>query len=343
MLDFLAHRFTYHSRVEWQARIAAGRMTVNGRGADAAQLLLAGDELAYDADDIPEPPMDDRIAIVHCDEDMVIVDKSGNLTCHPCGRYFNHTLWALLKTRHGIANPIFVNRIDRETSGLVVVARTPEAAKKLRAQFSGRTVEKRYLALVEGAFPASCSAAGWIVADYTGEVLKKRRFVLVAEGRARPPDPPLSGNMAANPQFAAADGACSAHALPAEAQWAMTEFRLRSTHGPVSLIEACPHTGRLHQIRVALQALGFSLVGDKMYGVDPGVFLRFCRDALTPEDFSRMRMKRQALHAAGLRFLHPGSGKSMAFDLPLPDDMQALLGEYGADGAAPSSSFTGAG
>ena len=315
LLDFLVERFTYHTRDTWLARIAEGRMTVNGRCPAPEQVLAAGDELAYDADDIPEPPMDDRISLVYCDEDLAVVDKPGNLTCHPGGRYFNHTLWALLKTRHGIGDPTFVNRIDRETSGLVVVARTPAAARNLRAQFASRTVEKRYLALVEGIFPETCSAAGWIVADFSGEVLTKRRFVSVPL-----PDVP-SGRR---------DSPVGEPPEP-EAQWAVTDFRRVSVHGPVSLVEALPHTGRLHQIRVALQTLGFPLVGDKLYGVDPGFFLRFCNDELTPEDLRRMRTRRQALHAAGLRFRHPRTGMPMCFDLPLPEDMQACLG--GLDGA----------
>ena len=317
VLDFLALRFTYHTREEWLARIAEGRMTVNGRAIEPGQVITAGDELAYDADDIPEPPMDDRITLVHCDDELVIVDKSGNLTCHPGGRYFNHTLWALLKTRHGIENPIFVNRIDRETSGLVVVARTPAAAKELRAQFSGRTVEKRYLALVEGSFPDACAANGWIVPDYSGEVLKKRRFEMVDSGGSRGRSPSRSEIASGPPD--------------PKAQWAETEFRLRSVHGPISLIDAWPHTGRLHQIRVALQALGYPLVGDKLYGVDPGLFLRFCNDQLSPEDFSRMRLKRQALHAAGLRFQHPKTERELAFDLPMPPEWESLLHDGGAE------------
>jgi len=314
VLDFLSDRFTYHTRLEWLARMADGRITVNAAHAAPEQTLQAGDELAYDAADIPEPPMDDRIALVHDDEDLVVVNKPGNLTCHPGGRYFNHTLWALLKSRFGIPNPVFVNRIDRETSGLVVVARTAEAARHLRAQFAGRTVEKRYLALVEGRFSDACTATGWIVADFTGEVLKKRRFL---------------------PMAADADGRPSGSTPPPtpDAQWAVTDFRLLTAEGPVSLVEADLHTGRLHQIRVALQSLGFPLVGDKMYGVDPGVFLRFCRDALTPEDRIRMRLKRQALHAAGLRFRHPRTDRELLFELPLPEDIQAVLDDVMASRA----------
>ena len=327
VLDFLVERFTYHTAAEWVARIGEGRLTVNGHCAEPAQRLQPADELAYDAADIPEPPMDDRITLVHCDEDLLVVNKSGNLTCHPCGRYFNHTLWALLKERHGIQDPIFVNRIDRETSGLVVVARTAPAAKQLRAQFAERTVTKRYLALVEGAFPAACSAAGWIVADYTGEVLKKRKFVRVETDRdAGSRD---RGGRAAVSGCGYTLAAAGTPAMPADpdAQWAVTDFRLQAVHGPISLIEADLHTGRLHQIRVALQTLGFPLVGDKMYGLDAGVFLRFCQDAMTPQDQARMRMKRQALHAAGLRFQHPRTGCDMAFDLPIPEDMRVVMRE----------------
>ena len=343
LLDFLSVRFTYHSAVEWQERMTSGRVTVNGQRATPEQILTTGDELAYDASGIPEPPMDDRIRLVHCDDDLVVVDKSGNLTCHPGGRYFNHTLWGLLQTRHGIAKPTFINRIDRETSGLVVIARTSAATKNLRAQFADRRVEKRYEALVEGAFPDRVACAGWVVADFSGEVLKQRRFISVrTEGRAHTSSSvdAAGGRVFPRPAVAATDGsgrrdACTttlfhdASDSPApptpDAQWAVTAFRREAVHGPISHVTAWPHTGRLHQIRVTLQSLGFPLVGDKLYGKDPGCFLRFCRDELTSEDRARLRLPRQALHAAGLRFHHPRTGQEMAFDLPLPDDMQAVI------------------
>lgn len=317
VLDFLTQRFAYHDREGWRQRLGSGRVTVNACPVDPDRRLAAGDVLAYEAADLPEPPMDEAIALVHRDEDVILVNKSGNLTCHPGGRYFNHTLWALLKTRHGIQEPTFINRIDRETSGLVVVAGAPAATKNLRKQFAGRTVTKRYLALVEGLFPSAICAAGWIDADYTGEVLKQRRFVPVAVSHAAP-----EPHAYAPPEEAVAPSD--------EAQWAETEFRRLEVHGPVTLIEAVPHTGRLHQIRATLLQLGFPVVGDKLYGTDPGCFLRFCRDTLTPEDRRRLRMRRQALHAAGLRFRHPRDGREMVFEVPLPPDMAAVIRDTGA-------------
>jgi len=313
LIDFLVLRFTYHTREEWLDRMASGRIMVNGGRVNPERVLMAGDEIVYEATDIPEPPMDDRISLVYQDDDLVLVNKSGNLTCHPGGRYFNHTLWALLKTRHGIDDPTFINRIDRETSGLVLVSRTPQATKRLRAQFAGRTVSKRYLALVEGSFPASCTACGWIAVDFGTDVLKKRKFVPVSRTDDGNPsdlsDQPPTGTVPPDP----------------DAQWAVTAFRLICAHGPVSLIEASPHTGRLHQIRATLHELGYPLVGDKLYGADPSAFLRFCQDTLTSQDHQILRMKRQALHAAGLTFRHPRTGRVLEFQLPMPADMQAVL------------------
>lgn len=310
MLDFLAGRFTYHSRAEWMERIAAGRLRVNDAAAGAEAVLAAGDAVEYIADDIAEPAVPCEFTILHDDDHLLLVDKPAGLPCHPAGRYFRHTLWALMKERCAIDDPSFVNRIDRETSGLVVVARTPLAAKRLRAQFAGRHVEKRYLALVEGAFPDACRAAGFI-GPGDGDVVRKRRAFRLAQG-----------------------GPAEVFGRPPEGcEWAETRFRRVSVHGPVSEVEAAPLTGRLHQIRATLLGIGFPVVGDKVYGVDPGVFVRFCTDAMTDDDRARMRMGRQALHAAGLRFRHPVTDRAMQFDLPLPADMLKLLADLDSAGA----------
>jgi len=111
----------------------------------------------------------------------------------------------------------------------------------------------------------------------------------------------------------------------ADAEWAETKFRLIKQCGDIALIEAAPHTGRLHQIRATLLAMGCPIVGDKLYGVDETLFLRFCKDTLTDADRARLRMDRQALHASGLRFHHPKFGRPVTIDLDLPEDMKQLL------------------
>jgi 23S rRNA-/tRNA-specific pseudouridylate synthase len=187
--DFLVARFPYHDRTGWFERIAAGQVTVNDQPCTPATLLKTGDRLSYESDGRPEPLVDFNIGIVSDDDDLLLVNKSGNLPCHPGGRYFNNTLWAWLKKERGLNDFTLVNRIDRETSGLVIVAKNFAASKNCRKQFSGRKVVKRYQALVEATdFPAEIEAAGWMMADTASAIRKKRKFI--SQGRDGSPNRP---------------------------------------------------------------------------------------------------------------------------------------------------------
>lgn len=295
---FLAARFTYHTEAEWSRLTNVGRVQVNGCVTFPGLILQLGDTLRYDVSDIPEPPVDLTYRVVSDDPQVLVVDKSGNLPCHPGGRYFNHTLWALLKAQHGLADPVLVNRIDRETSGLVIIGKTPEASQNLWKQFVAHRVAKRYTVFVEGDFPDRVEAAGWLTADSASAIRKKRRFVAAEAGSA----PKEKGD-----------------------EWAETVFeRVRSCNG-FSVVTAIPRTGRLHQIRATLLSLGYPVVGDKLYGVDETLFLRFCDDALTETDRLRLRMRRQALHADYLRFYHPRFGALTELAVALPPDMAELV------------------
>ena len=312
LLDFLVRRFPYHERDAWRAVIESGRVTVAGVRGAVDQRLRLGDVVEYIAHDIPEPRVSLNVKVVYDDADIIVVNKPGNLPTHPGGRYFNHTLWAMLVRDYGLQSPSMVNRLDRETSGLVVVAKTPAAAKRARAQFARHEVQKTYRALVEGCLSGIVSARGWLVADASSPVHKRRRFVAEAGTEQEPP--PEEG-----------------------AEWAETSFRGLGCWSGVSEVEVLPRTGRLHQIRATLQCLGFPIVGDKLYGADPGIFLRFCTDALTDADRSALRMDRQALHAARLRFRHPRSGAWVQYDAPLPDDMSRLLRELRGESSPAAS------
>ena len=295
---FLTTRFPYHDEMGWRERMAKGRILINDLPAAPQQTLAAGDRLEYLAADTTEPPVNRSLDIVFEDEDIWVINKPPNLPCHPAGRYFHHTLWAILKEQSGGIAPAFINRLDRETSGLVLVAKTPEAAEKGRRQFHGQRVEKRYLALVEGRFPDQLEGHGWLTSDTQSVLRKKRRFLATREGA--PPE-------------------------GSKTDWAETKFRCVGIHGEISAVEVVPLTGRLHQIRATLYGLGFPVVGDKVYGVDETIFLRFCTDALTDEDRRRLRMNRQALHAAALRFRHPRTGQELFFETPAPPDMAVLI------------------
>jgi 23S rRNA pseudouridine955/2504/2580 synthase/23S rRNA pseudouridine1911/1915/1917 synthase len=300
LLDFISRRFTYRSRDEWQAELAARRFLLNDSEARGDTILAPRDRLVYLMPALIEPPVDTNYTVIHEDNDLLVIDKPAPLPCHPGGRFFAHTLWALLKEQHGLAEPRLINRLDRETSGLVLVAKNKSAARLCQEQFAQHRVEKFYLVVVEGDFPdtpAPVEVNGWLGVDPDSAIRKKMRFY---------PDH---------------------NETPPGAVASSTTFRRISTTGDtrLSLLEARPHTGRCHQIRATLLHLGFPVVGDKLYGVDEQLFLRFQEDRLSDADHAQLRLPRQALHAARLRLTHPMTGQDLEFSAPLPLTLSALM------------------
>jgi len=300
LLDFISQRFTYRSREEWQAELAAHRFLLNDGEARAEYILAPGDRLVYLMPALIEPPVDSNYTVLYEDDDLLVIDKPAPLPCHPGGRFFSHTLWAMLKENHGLAEPRLINRLDRETSGIILVAKNKTAARLCQEQFAQRRVEKVYLVVVEGDFPDTpvpVEASGWLGPDSNSAIRKKMRFY---------------------PQQ---------NDAPPGAVESSTGFRrvTDASNASLTLLEARPHTGRCHQIRASLLHLGFPVVGDKLYGVDEQLFLRFKEDRLSPADHHLLRIPRQALHASSLRLTHPVSGKELEFSAPLPLAISALM------------------
>ena len=299
VLDLLSGRFTYHRPEQWEALIAGAQIHLNRRPAGPRESLKLGDRLEYVGADLPEPSVDRDYSILFEDHHLLVVDKPANLPCHPAGRYFNHTLWALLKAGGHYPCLAPVHRLDRETSGIVVLAKTPVALKACQQQFREHQPHKLYLALVEGRFPRrSVTAAGFLAPDPGSAIRKKRRFYPMLSVTT----PPV--------------GACSC----------TTFLRRLTVCGDLSLVAVRPQTGRTHQIRATLLRLGYLLVGDKIYGLDETLFLRFIDDRLSAADRLCLRLPRQALHAARLGLKHPCTGQPLVFKAPLPADMRRLAG-----------------
>ena len=286
--QYLAGRFTYRSIDEWRERIKCNEIQLNGNSASPETLLELHDKIEYFPGDLPEPEAELHYSVAYEDEWLLVIDKPGNLCVHPSGPFFKHTLWYLLSKEYG--KIYLVNRLDRETSGLLIAAKTPAVAAKLA---SGRNApEKEYLALVFGAFTTPCDAYGFLISDTASIVRKKRRFVF----GERPP----------------------AGAVHPESS--RTRLLPEQTNGTISLVRALPETGRLHQIRATLFSLGFPLLGDKLYGPDETIYLKIRSQSITQEDRAKLILYRQALHSARLRFRHPVTGEVLELEAPLPKE-----------------------
>lgn len=305
LLAFLAGRFPYHSEAQWRELIAAGRVSNNGHAVSPDDVLCQDDCLQYLPLPLAEPAIDDGVKVLYDSPELIVLNKPGNLPCHPAGCFFNHTLWALLKTHErealpaplrlleAIEQPHFVNRLDRETSGVVLVAKESRAAKRYAKALQRLQSRKRYLVMVEGQFPDSLSADGWLSADPQSRVRKKRRFTA-----APPPD-------------------------SSRVETARTEFRCLLRGRDLSLLNAELFTGRTHQIRATLASIGYPVVGDKLYGVDDEIYLRFIADELRADDLRRLRLPRQALHAWTISLDGPAGPQE--FRASMPEDMRQLV------------------
>jgi 23S rRNA pseudouridine1911/1915/1917 synthase len=277
------------SRSQVQKLIADGHVSVPKRAARANLAMHAGDRVAVTIPDAapsgiaPEAlPLD----IVYQDSDVAVLNKAAGMVVHPGaghqgGTIVNALLHHLtdLSGIGGELRPGIVHRLDRGTSGLMVIAKNDAAHQELARQFHDREVEKEYIALVWG-------------------VVQAGRRIDAAIGR----DPDNRQKMSARAKHA---------------RTAVTRIT-RAHHMPgVTLCQVAIHTGRTHQIRVHLSAIGHPIVGDAMYG---GVHRRVPGDIRAVQ-----RLERPFLHAARLVFTHPRDGRRLEFIAGLPDDLQAVL------------------
>ncbi|MHB8139419.1 MAG: RluA family pseudouridine synthase [Smithellaceae bacterium] len=278
---YLAGRFSYLTQDQWRHEISGGKILLNGLiVTDPIIPINGGEILAWDGSHIIEPDVDERIAILYEDEWFIAVNKTGNLPVHPSGRYFNNTLVAMLEDRYD--RKVYpVHRLDRETSGVILLAFDGKCAGALSESLAMGL--KEYLALVHGLFPNNEMIVDLpLGSDNESAVGKKRK------------------------------------AWVGGTETAMTRFRKVLWAGHISLVRCFPETGRLHQIRAHLEAAGYPIVGDKLYGRDKTAFLDFIRDGFTAEMEKRLLLPRSALHAAKLVILHPQTKKKMIVRAPLP-------------------------
>jgi 23S rRNA pseudouridine1911/1915/1917 synthase len=242
----------------------------------------------------PTVPSIDALSEVFLDETILVIDKPAGLPIHPTARYHHGTLVSQLKQKYGEgfrADP--AHRLDRETSGLLVCGRTLRACQRLMTAFAGGQVTKEYLAIVEGHPKDDAFEIDAPIAEGT-ELVRIAVRIDRLEGK------------------------------PARTHFRV-ERRFHRAGEPFSVVRCFPRTGRQHQIRIHAQLAGHALVGDKMYGPDPGYFDRFSKHCLEEEAWARLRLERHALHAARLDLRHPERGEVLSFSSPLPRDLSDFI------------------
>ncbi len=301
--------------------IATGAVTSDGGETvtEARRKVKPGERFSLD---IPAPqpiepkPEDIPLDVIHEDADLIVVDKPAGMVVHPApgaatGTLVNallHHCGDSLAGIGGALRPGIVHRIDRQTSGLVVVAKSAAAHAGLSALFAAHDIERRYLGLAWGA----PSRADPRLAGLPGVSFEPGGWVRIEAAIARHPTD--RKRMAVAPQ-----GPRSRHAV--------TRLRALESFGPAekpfaSLIECRLETGRTHQIRVHASHAGHALVGDPVYGRPRAL----SEKQVAPEAATALlTFPRQALHAASLGFRHPVTGNTMSFEAPMPPDMHDLV------------------
>jgi 23S rRNA pseudouridine1911/1915/1917 synthase len=276
---YVCRKLTQLSRTRVQKLIAGGHITVNDQAAKPGLRLNLGDRLKVIIP--PTPPS--RLApeamplnIFYEDDDLLVVDKPAGLTVHPAPGHPGHTLAnALLSHFPHLADisdslrPGIVHRLDKDTSGVMVVAKNSSAQANLAEQFKTHSVAKTYMVLVKGKLTPE---NGVIEAAIGRDPRNRKRMAVVAGGRE-----------------------------------ARTEYKVIKYIGDYTLLEVMPETGRTHQIRVHLAAIGFPVVGDKIYGVKSPY------------------LDRQFMHACRLGFSLLSTGEHVEFKSELPADLEKAL------------------
>ena len=230
--------------------------------------------------------------VIFEDEDLLIVDKPGGMVCHSAQRPGYGSLAEWLR-EHGVTIPRMINRLDRETSGLVVVAKNADAARTLGNAVLRRQIEKEYLAICWGELKQDRGVIDEPIAVSQTSAVYTRRVVDAATGK------------------------------PSRTEFAV-EKRLRG----FTVARLTPRTGRAHQLRVHMAWLGHPIVGDKVYGPDETLYLQFIKDGVTKPMLDKLLLPRHALHAERVCFLHPRTRQRCSFHSPPPDDMKMFIEEH---------------
>jgi 23S rRNA pseudouridine1911/1915/1917 synthase len=302
-LDHYLHMyFQDFSRTDLQEGIKNGSIRVNGKPSKASYKVRNDDRLYVQ---LPEPahdlpvPEDIPLDVLYEDDVLALINKPWNMVVHPAKGNWSGTLVNALQFRfqdalsraNGSYRPGIVHRLDKDTSGVILVAKEDDALRDLSMQFETRKVFKEYVALVGGELDRD--------SDYIEAKMKLNPHDRVKMIVPRNPDDP-------------------------DAKDAVSYYEVMERFRGFTLVKIQPKTGRTHQTRVHLAHVGCPVLADKLYG-GRDVFKLSDVDPSTPKSEDELLLTRQALHAYRLRFKHPRKGTWLEVEAPLPPDMRRTL------------------
>jgi len=294
---FLAIKLSV-SRTRVKKRIDAGSVLVNGDGISANYRVRDRDRIELTPIESESPPValaeNIDIDVIYEDESLLVVNKSAGMVVHPAPGHYTGTLYnALLyhlegKTVKGSTDPGLVHRLDKDTSGLILIAKNAEVKDKLSGMMKKRSISRCYRAIVWGH-------------------LKKNEGKIESGIGRHPHDRKKMSTFASKTRNA------------------VTKYKVIESFDICDHLHVALQTGRTHQVRVHFSSLGHPIVGDETYGGGEGRETGFMGEGRKHAKQVLKLINRQALHAYSLKFVHPVTGEEMAFSSPVPEDMNRVL------------------
>lgn len=297
---YISRLYPNYSRAAFQRAINEGRVQVNGLSVKPSRRLRVNDRICLQLPEEPDAtlePEDIPLDILYEDDSLVVINKQSNLVTHPGKANYRGTLAAGLQYHFdqlsdaaGQLRPGIVHRLDRDTTGVILVAKSNQVHHRLSGQFERREVTKEYRAIVRG----SLSADSDVIDTYVKVHPKNRQKMIVC-----PPD--------------------------GKARNAVTRYEALERFRGYTVVRLLPRTGRTHQLRVHMRHLGCAIVADRLYAGHSQLTLGELESEPDGEDADQKLMSRQALHAFRLEFRHPVTDERLVCEAPIPDDMQRTI------------------
>ncbi len=290
---WLALELTRLTRTRATEIVTHFAFSAQGKLLGPSHRVRAGEVIALYRPRWEEPAAPRDVTILYVDDHVIAVDKPPGLPVHPTAKFHRNTVTSVLAERFPDERVVLAHRIDRETSGVLLVARSREAERNMKQDFAERRVHKTYHALVHGVIEADHQVIDAPLCLHGGDVGVKMCVRPVTRG-----------------------------GMPS-----LTRVEVLERLDGFTLVAARPETGRQHQIRVHLAHVGHPLVGDKLYAHGDEMFLACLDEAPDKERMKVLLLGRQALHAASVTITHPITKAPLTVDAPLPEDMAAFCRE----------------